>query len=242
MIGDRDVFEAARLCRRHHRLEALATVGLGRVHVQVALEIRPRDQRGQRPGGGGFDLAAVLAQLRLDERQSERLVDVLLRSRRRSAVSSASKRPYSFSFQPRSSARSRSAMLCAFEPVKYCRAAPRCSGVTMRRSAWKPPRSSTLALVPPLASTRSTCGKLREGVGEAGVGAAREDVEIAAGLGAATHAADRGDVGRRAPVPSGTRRARRPFRSRATAGDGRRSAAAPRSPGGSAAPSCCPCP
>ena len=95
---------------------------------------------------------------------------------------SASNSPYSFSFQPRSSARSRSAMLCAFEPVKYCSAAPRCSGVTRRRSAWKPPRSSTLALVPPLAEHALDLREARERVGQRRVGAAGEDVEVAAGL------------------------------------------------------------
>ena len=40
-------------------------------------------------------------------------------------------------------ASSRNAMLCSFEPVKYCMAAPRLSGSTRRRSTWKPPRSWT---------------------------------------------------------------------------------------------------
>ncbi len=66
--------------------------------------------------------------------------------------------PYSFSFKPRAMARSRSAMLCAFEPVKYWSAAPRLSAGTSRRSAWKPPRSSTLPLVSPRPRTRSASG------------------------------------------------------------------------------------
>ncbi len=67
-------------------------------------------------------------------------------------------RPYSFNLKPSPMARSRSAMLCAFEPVKYCMAAPRLSAATSRRSACKPPSSSTLDFVSPCPSTRATRG------------------------------------------------------------------------------------
>ncbi len=105
-----------------------------------------------------------------------------------------SNRPYSLSFQPRSSALSRSAMLWAFEPVKYCMAAPRSSGLTQRRSAWKPSRNRMLALVSPWPSTRSTPGKATKASVRDAIGPGRQDVEVAAGVGAAPHAADRGDL------------------------------------------------
>lgn len=48
------------------------------VYVQVAAQVGALDQRRQRPFGGGFDLAAVLAQLGQDPGQPERGVDLLL--------------------------------------------------------------------------------------------------------------------------------------------------------------------
>ena len=57
MIGDGDVFEAARLRGRDHRLEALAAVGLGRVHVQIALEVGTRDQLRQRVGSAAASIS-----------------------------------------------------------------------------------------------------------------------------------------------------------------------------------------
>ncbi len=47
-------------------------------------------------------------------------------------------------------------MLWAFEPVKYCSAAPQLAGGTTRRSAFKPPRNRTLAFVSPRPITSST--------------------------------------------------------------------------------------
>ena len=92
-------------------------------------------------------------------------------------------------------ARSRSAMLCGFEPVKYWRAAPRLSRGTRRRSAWNPPQSSTLDLVSPCASDALDELVAGERVHQRLRGAGGEDVEIAAGLAAAPEAADRRDVG-----------------------------------------------
>src|SRR5687767_14779353 len=66
--------------------------------------------------------------------------------------------PYSFRVMPRCCARSRSSMLWALEPVKYCIAAPRLSPGTTRRSTWAPLRTRTLDLVSPRPSTCSTRG------------------------------------------------------------------------------------
>ena len=49
-------------------------------------------------------------------------------------------------------------MLCAFDPVKYCIAAPADCGSTRRMSACRPLASMTLALVSPWPSTRITSG------------------------------------------------------------------------------------
>src|SRR4029078_11905690 len=49
-------------------------------------------------------------------------------------------------------------MLWAFEPVKYCRAAPLDPGSTRRRSACRPVPSSTLDFVSPRPKTRVTSG------------------------------------------------------------------------------------
>ena len=49
-------------------------------------------------------------------------------------------------------------MLCSFDPVKYCIAAPYDSSGTTRRSISIPERSRTRCLVSPRARTRSTSG------------------------------------------------------------------------------------
>ena len=137
VIGDGDVLRARgrprpapspRGCRaRRSRSCACAGRRAGR---------RPSISVGQRARRGRVDLAAVLAQLRRHPRQAERLrrspssVSPAMR-----AWSSASNSPYSFSCQPRSSARSRRTMLWAFEPVKYCR---RRRAARRRRCAGRP--------------------------------------------------------------------------------------------------------
>ena len=53
-------------------------------------------------------------------------------------------------------------MLCAFDPVKYCRAAPQTAAGTTRRSTWIPFVVTTDDLVGPWASTRSTNGMVQK--------------------------------------------------------------------------------
>ncbi len=130
-----------------HLLERVAAVGLGGVHVHVAAEVagrhqprqrassrRPRSRRGSRAAPGAPTPARAPG--RSPPRSRRQFAP------RRLALNS----PYSFSRQPRSSARSRRTMLWAFEPVKYCSAAPRSWAATARRSACRPPRSSTRGL------------------------------------------------------------------------------------------------
>ena len=78
VIRDGDVLEAARARGRSHRRDVLLAVGLGRVHVQVAAQVRAVDQTWKLPGGGGVDLAPVFAKLRRNPRQAQRLVDAFL--------------------------------------------------------------------------------------------------------------------------------------------------------------------
>ena len=78
VIGDRDVGEAGVAGGARHRLGIGAAVGGGGVHVQIAAQIGEASRARQGAALGGLDLAAVLAQLRRDEGESERPVDVLL--------------------------------------------------------------------------------------------------------------------------------------------------------------------
>ena len=102
-----------------------------------------------------LDLAAVLAQLGLDERQAQERVRLGLGGERpelaaappvRISPSSPSRaKPYSDRLQPMSRARSRSRTLCSFEPVKWMRCVPACSGphdhqVDLRAAAAEPHR------------------------------------------------------------------------------------------------------
>ena len=79
VIGDGDVLEPGRPRRQRHRLGVGAAVGRRGVHVQVAAEILPLDQPGERPLLGGRNFAPVLPQLGRHEREAERLVDAFLR-------------------------------------------------------------------------------------------------------------------------------------------------------------------
>ena len=92
-------------------------------------------------------------------------------------------------------------MLWALLPVKYCIAAPREAGGTSRRSACRPLPSRTLLLVGPWPRTRSTRPNDDEVIHHLGPGTGREDVEVAAGLGAAPQAADEIEAGVRAGGP-----------------------------------------
>ena len=82
-----------------------------------------------------LQLAAALAQLRLDVGVAEALVDALPRSRRASTSPlSVSVMPCSETERPRPTASSRSWTLWALEPVKCCSRLPKASGGTIRRS------------------------------------------------------------------------------------------------------------
>ena len=73
------MYDAAGVARRdRHRLDVVAAVRGGGVHVHVAPQVRERDEPRQAPGLGGVDLAAGLAQRRIDARQAERGVDAVL--------------------------------------------------------------------------------------------------------------------------------------------------------------------
>ena len=78
VVGDGDVFEAAGDGGFGHLADGVAAVGLGGVHVQIAADIAADDELRQRVLGGGFELAAVLAQFGRDVVEVERVVDFLL--------------------------------------------------------------------------------------------------------------------------------------------------------------------
>ena len=162
VIGDRDVVVAARAAAARAIVSSVvAAVGRGR----CACGRSPRRSRATRRGAAARRARAASISPRFSRSsggtpgQAERLVDALLGLARHASlpVDVGTARTRSASSRA-ASARSRSAMLWAFDPVKYCSAAPRLSGGTSRRSAWKPPRSSTLDLVSPRPSTRSTSG------------------------------------------------------------------------------------
>jgi hypothetical protein len=75
----------------------------------------------------------------------------------RASASSVNK-PYSFNLNPRSMARSRSAMLCVFDPVKYCMASPAAFRRDQPQVGLEAAPQQHLDLVSPRASTRSTSG------------------------------------------------------------------------------------
>ena len=78
VVGDRQVGVAALARRLGHLLERVAPVGEGGVGVEVAADVVDRDQLGQLALARRLQLAAALAQLRLDVGVAEPLVDLLL--------------------------------------------------------------------------------------------------------------------------------------------------------------------
>ena len=76
VVGDRHVGVAALAAGLGHLLERVATVGEGRVGVQVAADVVELDQVRQLAFARRLQLAAALAQLRLDVGVAEALVDL----------------------------------------------------------------------------------------------------------------------------------------------------------------------
>ena len=107
----------------------------------------------------GLELAAALAQLRRDPRRARAARRPPPRSR--SAVVSpvaSSRIPYSLTCSPRRTAASRSATLCAFEPVKCWSTLPNWSGSTTLRSTFMPAWVITRAPASPAEWTDSISG------------------------------------------------------------------------------------
>ena len=103
--------------------------------VQVAADVRQLDQPRQRACARGVELAAVLAQLRLDIGEAEALVDLdarsrTCRSRRWRRRGCRTRRRAARAARPL-----RAAPRCAApEPVKCCSRLPSCPGAAIRRS------------------------------------------------------------------------------------------------------------
>ena len=137
VVGDRDVLIAAVARRERHLLDRGVPVGRGRVHVQVAADVVERDQprRLESPARARRGPRAARARGRRG-RGARRPPP-----RSRSAASRRSRRRGSRTREtcsPRRTAASRSATLCACEPVKCCSRLPKFSGSTTRRSTGMP--------------------------------------------------------------------------------------------------------
>ena len=79
VVGEAEELVAARRRSPRHLLDRrLAVGGPGRVAVHLAPEVAELDEPRQRAGAGRLELAAVLAQLRRDERVAEERVEGLL--------------------------------------------------------------------------------------------------------------------------------------------------------------------
>ena len=69
---------------------------------------------------------------------------------------STSSTPYSLTLSPRRTASSRSATLCALEPVRCCSRFPNVPGATIRSSTRVPSWAMQVTLVSPRCSTEAT--------------------------------------------------------------------------------------
>ena len=78
MLGIGEIFEAQCLRGRNHVLERIAAIRRLGVAMQIAPQIRIRDQFRQTTASRGLDLSMVFAQLRRNERQSDGAIDRFL--------------------------------------------------------------------------------------------------------------------------------------------------------------------
>ena len=102
-----------------HLFNRIFPVARRRMHLQVALHVPQLNQLRQFVLFRGGNLSCVFPQLRRDVIQLQLPVNLLLSpSRDMSFPPSTLPTAYSFSVQPMSFARPRSATLCSFEPVK----------------------------------------------------------------------------------------------------------------------------
>ena len=78
VVGDGDVTMTDSVCGGCHRFEIITAVCCGRVHVEIAAQVRAVHEAGQCPLGGCADFSPVLAQLGRHPLQPERLVNAFL--------------------------------------------------------------------------------------------------------------------------------------------------------------------
>lgn len=78
MVGERDILVTELVRRLDHGLDGRGAVGPVGMDMKIAAQVRQGHEVGQLVGLGQRDLAAVLAQLRRDEGESQLLVDLFL--------------------------------------------------------------------------------------------------------------------------------------------------------------------
>ena len=83
VVGDGDVAAAAEDGGFSHLADGAGAVGLGGVHVGVAVEVGEGDELRKRVGGGGFEFATIFAEFGRDVVEVEGVVDGFFGSPRR---------------------------------------------------------------------------------------------------------------------------------------------------------------
>ena len=78
VVGDGDVFVAARARRCRHLFDGVLAVAFGGVHLEVAADVGQLNQARQAPPGGRFHFAGAFPQLGWNPDQPELLVNFLL--------------------------------------------------------------------------------------------------------------------------------------------------------------------
>jgi hypothetical protein len=149
VVGDGHVFVAARLGGFSHFFDGVLAVGFDGVHVHVALKIVKRDQSGQRVFFRGIDLAQIFAQLGRNVIELELGVDLFF--------ALAGDRLLGFEIGEAVFVEGVTHLegalaqgnVVAFDPVKYCMAAPNDSGGSRRTSTCMPLRKRKLILLSP---------------------------------------------------------------------------------------------
>ena len=101
MVGHRVVGVPVFRGRLEHALERREPVGEVRVGMQVALDLPQGDQLGKLAGERRLDLASILTQGRLDERQSQARVDLLLGLGREQSARLRAEQPVLVQLEPR---------------------------------------------------------------------------------------------------------------------------------------------
>ena len=201
MVGDRDVFASLLAGAPRHRQDVMAAVGFRRMHVDVAAQIGERDQPRQRACLGGVDLSPQLAERRVDEGEAQRCVQAFLGLASHLVAGDDVEEAIFVQGEPAVQRALAQGDVVRFRAREILQRRPACVRRDQPQIGLEslPQQDARLRLaLAEHALDQLVAGEARH---DPGGGAGREDVDVAARLGAAPQAADDVEGRRRRRLP-----------------------------------------